>query len=80
LKAVLVNIFAGITDLGEFAGLLAAAIQASPNLRVPVVARLVGRNAAEARRILGEARPGMLVTEDLEAALARIDAIVGAAT
>jgi succinyl-CoA synthetase beta subunit len=80
LKAVLVNIFAGITDLGEFAGLLAAAIQASPNLRVPVVARLVGRNAAEARRILGEAQPGMLVTEDLEAALARIDAIVGAAT
>jgi succinyl-CoA synthetase beta subunit len=79
LKAVLVNIFAGITDLGEFAGLLAAAIQASPSLRVPVVARLVGRNAAEARRILGEAQPGMLVTEDLAEALARIDAIVGAA-
>lgn len=79
LKAVLVNIFAGITDLGEFAGLLAAAIQASPGLSVPVVARLVGRNAAEAQRILGEAQPGMLVTEDLEEALARIDAIIGAA-
>ncbi len=78
LRAVLVNIFAGITDLGEFAGLLAAAIQASPSLRVPVVARLVGRNADEARRILGEAQPGMLVTDDLEEALARIDAIVGA--
>ena len=76
LKAVLVNIFAGITDLGEFAGLLAAAIHASPGLRVPVVARLVGRNAAEAQRILGEAQPGMLVTEDLEEALARIDTIV----
>ena len=57
LKAVLVNIFAGITDLGEFAGLLAAAMQASPGLQVPVVARLVGRNAAEAKRILGEAQP-----------------------
>jgi succinyl-CoA synthetase beta subunit len=78
LKAVLVNIFAGITDLGEFAELLAAAIGASANLRVPVVARLVGRNAAAAQRILGEAQPGMLVTEDLEQALARIDAIVGA--
>jgi succinyl-CoA synthetase beta subunit len=78
LKAVLVNIFAGITDLGEFATLLAAAIEASPSLRVPVVARLVGRNAAEARRILGEAQPGMLVTEDLAEALARIDTIVGA--
>jgi succinyl-CoA synthetase beta subunit len=80
LKVVLVNIFAGITDLGEFSGLLAAAIQASPGLTVPVVARLVGRNAAEAKRILGEARPGMLVTEDLAEALARVDAIVGAAT
>lgn len=79
LKAVLVNIFAGITDLGEFAGLLAAAIEASPALKVPVVARLVGRNAAEAQRILGAAQPGMLVTEDLDEALARIDAIVGAA-
>ena len=78
LKAVLVNIFAGITDLGEFAGLLAAAIQASPSLRVPVVARLVGRNAAEARRILLEAQPDMLVTEDLEEALARIDEVVRA--
>lgn len=76
LKAVLVNIFAGITDLGEFAGLLAAAILASPSLRVPVVARLVGRNAEAARQILLEAQPGMLVTEDLEEALARIDQIV----
>jgi succinyl-CoA synthetase beta subunit len=80
LKAVLVNIFAGITDLGEFSGLLAAAMQASPELKVPVVARLVGRNAAEAKQILGEAQPGMLVTEDLAEALARIDAVVGAAS
>ena len=79
LRAVLVNIFAGITDLAEFAGLLAAAIKASPALRVPVVARLVGRNAAEAKRLLGEAQPGMLVTEDLEEALAEIDRIVRAA-
>jgi succinyl-CoA synthetase beta subunit len=80
LKAVLVNIFAGITDLAEFAALLAAAIKASPTLRVPVVARLVGRNSAEARLLLGEAQPGMLVTEDLAEALTRIDAIVSAAS
>jgi succinyl-CoA synthetase beta subunit len=77
LKAVLVNIFAGITDLGEFARLLAAAIQASPGLRVPVVARLVGRNADEAKRLLQEAQPGMLVTEDLNEALRAVEAIVG---
>lgn len=79
LKAVLVNIFAGITDLSEFAALLAAAIESSPGLTVPVVARLVGRNAEEAKRILASARPDMMVTEDLNEALVRIDAIVGAA-
>ena len=40
---------------------------------------MVGRNAGEAKRILREAQPGMLVTEDLAEALVRIDAIVGGA-
>lgn len=75
LKAVLVNIFAGITDLAEFANLLATAIEGTPGLTVPVVARLVGRGAEDARRILAERQPGMLVTEDLEEALRSIDAI-----
>jgi succinyl-CoA synthetase beta subunit len=72
LRVVLVNIFAGITDLGEFAALLAAAVDASPNLRVPVVARLVGRGAADARRILAQQRPDIAMEEDLQAALDRI--------
>ncbi|MEJ0019597.1 MAG: ATP-grasp domain-containing protein [Acetobacteraceae bacterium] len=74
LRAVLVNVFAGITDLAEFAGLLATAIEQSSSLRVPVAARLVGRGAAEAKRILAERRPGMLVTEDLDEALAALTA------
>jgi succinyl-CoA synthetase beta subunit len=69
LRAVLVNVFAGITDLAEFGSLLASGIEQSPQLRVPVIARLVGRNAAEARRILAERQPDVLVTEDLEEAL-----------
>ncbi len=77
LKVVLVNIFAGIADLVEVANLLATAIEQTPALRVPVVARLVGRGAAEARTILGERRPGMLVTEDLGEAIRRVDAILG---
>ena len=76
LRVVLVNIFAGITDLGEFAALLAAAVDASPNLRVPVVARLVGRGAADARRILAEKRPDIAMEEDLHAALDRIAAVL----
>jgi succinyl-CoA synthetase beta subunit len=75
LKAVLVNIFAGITDLAEFATLLATGIEQTPALRVPIVARLVGRGAAEARSILAQRQPSMLVTEDLEEAMAHIDEI-----
>jgi succinyl-CoA synthetase beta subunit len=76
LRVVLVNIFAGITDLGEFASLLADAVTASPNLRVPVVARLVGRGAEDARRILAEKRPDIAMEEDLQAALDRIRAVL----
>ena len=76
LRVVLVNIFAGITDLGEFASLLADAVTASPNLRVPVVARLVGRGAADARRVLAEKRPDIAMEEDLAAALDRIKAVL----
>jgi succinyl-CoA synthetase beta subunit len=74
LRAVLVSVFAGITDLGEFGALLATGIERTPTLRVPVVARLVGRGAAEARRILAERQPAVFVTEDLEEALRRIEA------
>jgi predicted ATPase len=40
------------------------------------VARLVGRGAADARRILAERQPEMFVTEDLEEAMRRIETIV----
>jgi succinyl-CoA synthetase beta subunit len=76
LRIVLVNIFAGITDLAEFGGLLATAIEQTPTLRVPVVARLVGRGAQDARRILADRQPGMLVTEDLEGAMRRVDGLL----
>jgi succinyl-CoA synthetase beta subunit len=76
VKVVLVNIFAGITDLGEFARLLADAVAQTPALRVPVVARLVGRGAADARRVLGERMPGLAVEEELEAALAHVARII----
>jgi succinyl-CoA synthetase beta subunit len=79
LRAVLVNVFAGITDLAEFGGLLATAIEQSPGLHVPVVARLVGRGASDAKRILAERQPGMLDTEDLAEAVQRIETILAGA-
>jgi len=72
LRVLLVSVFAGITDLAEFGDLLATGIERTPALRVPVVARLVGRGASDARRILAERRPDVFVTEDLEEALHRV--------
>ena len=77
LKCVLVNIFAGITDLAEFSTLLADALDATPHMRAPVVARLAGRGQEAAAKILAERRPDFFVTEDLEESLERVAAIVG---
>jgi succinyl-CoA synthetase beta subunit len=76
VKVLLVNIFAGITDLGEFSRLLVAAL-GSANLKVPVVARLVGTNLVAARQNLATA--GIPLHTDLDAALADVRARLGKA-
>ncbi|MGZ9079948.1 MAG: ATP-grasp domain-containing protein, partial [Burkholderiales bacterium] len=52
VRVVLINIFAGITELGEFSKLLVAATREVPALKVPVVARLVGNGLPAAREVL----------------------------
>ncbi len=69
VKVLLVNIFAGITDLGEFSRLLVTALAAA-QLRLPVVARLVGTNLSAARDTLAAAKIGLHT--DLDAALAEV--------
>lgn len=74
VRAVLVNIFAGVTDLGEFARLLVAAARAVPELKAPMVARLIGNNFDQAREILLESGLAVEVEPDLDAALAALRA------
>jgi succinyl-CoA synthetase beta subunit len=77
IKVLLVNVFAGITHLGEFSRLLVHALAHTPALRdVPVVARLVGNGQQEARDILTQAGTAVFLEDDLEAALARVASIV----
>ena len=76
VRVVLVNIFAGITDLAEFADLLCTALERTPALQVPIVARIVGNRFAEAREIFAQKRPDITVEEDLTAALNHVDAIL----
>ena len=69
VKVVLVNIFAGITDLAEFAKLLVQAAAQVPELRVPIVARLIGRNLDDARQILGASDLAVTLEPDLDRAI-----------
>lgn len=78
VKVLLINIFAGITELGEFSQLLVSALQAVPEFKVPVVARLVGNGMEAARTALAEA--GITLHSDLDAALLEVRAHLGART
>jgi succinyl-CoA synthetase beta subunit len=78
VRVLFVNIFAGITDQREFAALLAEALAANPVRGVPVVARLVGNGAEEARAALAARRPDIALFEDLEAAMQRAVALAAA--
>lgn len=70
VRVLLVNIFAGITDLGEFSRLLVTALAQVPQLKAPVVARLVGNGLPAAREAL--AATGIVLHTDLDAALAAV--------
>jgi succinyl-CoA synthetase beta subunit len=66
---VLVNVFAGITDLAEFASLLVQAAAQVPELRVPIIARLIGRNLDDAIQILRASDLAVTVEPDLDRAV-----------
>jgi succinyl-CoA synthetase beta subunit len=74
VRVLLVNIFAGITHLGEFSRLLVQALDAVPALDVPVVARLAGPGFDEAVTVLG-AR-GVAVESDLARAIDRVRTVL----
>ncbi|MYZ47665.1 ATP-grasp domain-containing protein [Propylenella binzhouense] len=70
IRSILVNIFAGITDLAEFADLLVKALLAVPEIKVPVVVRLVGNGEGEAAAILAGSGLPLRLESDLDAAVA----------
>ena len=55
VRVLLVNIFGGIANMGEFSKLLVAALGEAPALKIPVVARLVGNGLPDARGVLAAA-------------------------
>jgi succinyl-CoA synthetase beta subunit len=69
VRSVLINFFAGITHLGEVAKLLVEALQAVPELRVPVTARLIGNGYDEAIAVFAAAGNPLRVEPDLDRAI-----------
>jgi succinyl-CoA synthetase beta subunit len=74
IRVLLINIFAGITELGEFSKLLVTALDRVPQLRVPVVARLVGNGLPAAAPVLDAA--GIRLHTDLDAAVQEVRAVL----
>ena len=70
IKVILINVFAGITELGEFSRLVVKALQEAPEVKVPVVARLVGNGLPAAQEVFGAA--GIALYPDLDDALAEV--------
>jgi succinyl-CoA synthetase beta subunit len=69
VKVVLVNVFAGITHLGEFARLFLEALEAVPDLKIPIVARLIGNGFEEARSIFANECDRVILEQDLDHAI-----------
>lgn len=71
VKAILINIFGGIVRCDRVAN---GVVQASRNLNVnvPVVVRLQGTNAEEARRILAESGLNLIPADTLEDAAKKV--------
>jgi succinyl-CoA synthetase beta subunit len=69
VRSVLINFFAGITHLGEVAKLLVIALNAVPELRVPVTARLIGNGYDEAIAVFAAAGNPLRVEPDLDRAI-----------
>ncbi len=77
VKAILINIFGGIVRCDRVANGVIQAVK-ELNLDVPVVVRLEGTNAVEAKKILAESGVSIIPAEDIkDAAYKAVEAALG---
>jgi len=74
VRVILMNLFAGLTNMADFARLFLKALEQVPQLQVPIVARLDGLAADEARTVF-ETVPSIVFEPDLDRAIERAIAI-----
>jgi succinyl-CoA synthetase beta subunit len=71
VRSVLMNFFAGNTNLAELVPLILQALQAVPELKQPITLRMTGNGLEAARKILAESGNPIHVETDLERAVDR---------
>jgi succinyl-CoA synthetase beta subunit len=79
IKVALLNIFGGITHLGEVASLFERALAAVPEVHFPLVVRLIGNgeDAAEVILMNSPERERLIFESDLEKALEHVARLAG---
>ncbi len=76
VKAVLINIFGGIARTDRIANGVVAALEESPDVKLPVVVRLEGTNVKQGREILQQADYHFIVADDMADAAQKVVAAV----
>jgi succinyl-CoA synthetase beta subunit len=79
VRSVLMNFFAGNTNLAELVPLILLALKEVPELRQPITLRMTGNGLEAARVILAESGNPIYVETDLERAVDRALAVAGEA-
>ena len=80
VKVVLINFFAGVTDLGELAPLILQALDQVPNLHASILVRLIGNRLDQAVAILEESGRALQVESDLDVILEQVRTLTGKAS
>ena len=76
VKVILMNFFAGVTDLAELSRLILVALERTSDIRIPIVIRLIGNGLEAARKTFAQANASLVVETDLARAVDQVVAIV----
>ena len=75
VKVILMNFFAGVTDLAELSRLILIALEQTQDIKIPIVIRLIGNGLEAAMQTLTNANASLVVETDLEKAIDQVVAL-----
>ena len=75
VKVILMNFFAGVTDLAELSRLILIALEQTQDIKIPIVIRLIGNGLETAIQTLTSANASLVVEPDREKAVDQVVAL-----